>query len=205
MKKKTIITILLMSSLVCPTKIFSKIGVGIGTSKIEMNEALNPGSLHELPSLSIVNTGDEPSEYEVGVEYQEDVPQMRPLREWFVFDPQQFHLEPGENKVVKIFLDLPVKAVPGNYFAYLEGRPLKKSVSESGTAVGVAAATKLYFSIKPASFLAGIYYRLNSLWTKYAPWSYVAVLIILLAVIMAILRRFITFNVGIGLKKEKEE
>lgn len=201
MKKSVVIFVLLTALLVMPAELFARIGVGIGTAKVELNEALNPGSLHNLPSFSVINTGDEPSEYEVGVEYQENIPQLRPSREWFSFNPQQFHLDPGESQVVDIDLNLPVKAEPGDYFAYIEGRPMKKSTGGDGTSIGIAAAAKLYFSIKPANFFAGVYYRVHSLWIKYAPWTYVVSGVIVATIAVNVLSRFISFDVNIRKRK----
>lgn len=203
MKKKIVSIFFLLFLLASPMEVFGKIGVGIGTAKIELNEVLNPGSIHSLQPLSVVNTGDEATDYEVGIEFQENVSEMRPQKEWFVFSPTQFQLEPKENKIVEISLNLPVKVVPGKYFAYLEARPLKKVTNNEGAAIGIAAAAKLYFEVKPASFLSGIYYKLLSLWKKYSPWTWVVSVILAVSILLTILSRFVTFNIGIG-KKEKK-
>ena len=149
--------------LLCSPKALARIGVGVGTGKIVVEEKLNPGTIYEFPSLSVLNTGDEPSEYTAGVEYHQDQEQLLPKREWFNFSPDTFHLEPGEVQVVKITLSVPIKAVPGDYFAYLEGSPVKKSVAGE-TSIGIAAAAKLYFSIAPANVFQGIYYRIVTFW-----------------------------------------
>jgi hypothetical protein len=182
---------------------FAKIGVGVGTGKIEVDEKLNPGSLQSLPSINVINTGDEAGDYEVGVEFHENIEELRPEEDWFVFNPQSFYLEPDESKLVEISLNLPVKVKPGKYFAYIEGRPIKKSQNQKGASIGVAAAAKLYFEIKPANFISGVYYRLISLWNNYAPWTYIIALILLILIIIKILSKFISFNVGIKSKKSK--
>ena len=90
-------------------------------------------------------------------------------------------------------------AEPGDYFAFLQGRPLQKT--ETGmTSIGVAAATKLYFTVAPANIFVGIYYRIASLATLYSPWSYIVSAIVIAALLIAILRRFISFNIGIRKK-----
>lgn len=144
-------------------KVLARTGVGVGTGKIFVEEDLNPGTIYELPSLSVLNTGDVSSDYKVGIEYHQDQEQLPPPREWFKFDPPNFHLDPGGVQQVKIMLNVPVKAVPGDYFAYLEGSPIKSAVSGE-TSIGIAAAAKLYFTIAPANLIQGIYYRIITFW-----------------------------------------
>ncbi len=43
--------------------VFARIGVGVGTGKITIDENLKPGIIYKLPPLTVVNTGDEASDY----------------------------------------------------------------------------------------------------------------------------------------------
>jgi P pilus assembly chaperone PapD len=188
--------------LMLPVVVSAKIGVGVGTGKIQVDQKLKAGLIYTLPSITIINTGDEPSEYGVGIQYRENQPELKPQKEWFFFEPQNFHLEPGQTQTVQIKLTLPIKgATPGNYFAFLQGFPVNKAQAGS-TSVGVAAAAKLYFTVAPANFFAGLYYRCLSLCIKYSPWSYVIIAVILAAIFISLLRRYFSFNIGIGLKKK---
>jgi len=190
-----------------PVLVLARIGVGVGTGKIVVDQPLKPGLIYTLPSLVVLNTGDEPGEYGVSIEYhegQETNPEMglKPAKEWLSFEPEKFHLEPGQAQQVKIKLSLPVKGVkPGQYFAYLEGHPVKKDVAGQ-TTIGVAAAAKLYFRVAPANFFVGVYYRIASLFALYSPWSYVVLAIVVTAILIALFRRFFSFNIGISLKKK---
>lgn len=150
--------------------IYAKIGVGVGTGKIQVTQDLKPGQIYLLPSITVLNTGDENAFYNVSVAYHEKQPEFMPPKEWFTFEPNGFELEPGKAKVVEIKLNVPIKSVPGNYFAYLEATPDKKH-TDGQTSVGVAAAAKLYFTVSPANFVEGIYYRTISLWKLYEPWT----------------------------------
>ena len=172
----------------------------MGIGKIYVDQPLKSGLIYTLPSFVLVNTGDEPSEYGLQIVYHENQKEMRPDKEWFGFEPSQFYLEPGQSQVVQIKLTLPMMgAEPGGYFAFLQGRPLQKT--EAGmTSIGVAAATKLYFTVAPANIFVGIYYRIASLATLYSPWGYVVSAIVIAALLIAILRRFISFNIGIRKK-----
>jgi len=185
-----------------PLLVLAKIGVGVGIGKIQVDQPLKSGLIYTLPTFVLVNTGDEPSEYGVQIVYHENQKEMRPAKEWFKFEPSQFYLEPGQSQLVQIKLTLPIMgAQPGDYFAFLQGRPLQKT--ESGmTSVGVAAATKLYFTVTPANFFVGVYYRADSLLKLYSPWSYVVLAVIIAALLIVLFRRFFSFNIGVNLKKK---
>ena len=142
--------------------VVASIGVGVGTGKIQVDEKLKPGTIYQLPALGVLNTGDEESDYEVIISYHEKQPELKPQNEWFDFSPQKFHLEPGKIQNVSIKLNLPIKAEPGQYFAYLEAHPVKSSPAQT-TTIGIAAATKLYFEITPGNIFSGIYYKILGL------------------------------------------
>ncbi|MBU2025346.1 MAG: hypothetical protein ABIC19_01645 [Patescibacteria group bacterium] len=204
MLKKAAI-IFLCFGILFPINTLARIGVGIGTGKIEVNENLKPGGIYTLPPITVLNTGDEASEYGLSIEYHQDQPQLSPSREWFVFSPSSFNLEPGESKIVEIKLNLPVKIEPGNYFAYLEAHPVKKSRNTGGAMVGIASAAKLYFSVSPANIWQGIYYKAVSFWKVYAPWPSVASIAIAILLLIFIFRKFFSFQIGIRRKNENPE
>src|SRR3989339_106389 len=165
------IFLILICLLATPLLVSARIGVGVGSGKIEVKEKLKPGQSYDLPILPVINNGDELTEYEVTIEYHEGVPELRPAREWIEFTPRTFSLEPGQVKNVKVELNLPVKAEPGNYFAYLEGHPLKKSIGTGGAAVGIAPAAKMYFPVVPANIFAAWYYKLSTWYGHYHPFN----------------------------------
>lgn len=184
--------------LVTPS-VIARVGVGVNLGKIQIDEPLNPGGIYNFPSIGVINTGDEPGEYELAVTYHQDQPQLRPAQEWFSFEPQQFHLEPGQSQNVTVKLTLPVKAKPGNYFAYLEAHPIIKA--GPGTTIGVAAATKAYFTVVPANIWQAFTHRVSSFFTMYAPWTYVVLAIVIGAIIIVIFRKFFAFQIGVRRKK----
>lgn len=191
---KRVSFIILVFVLFSPVLVLARIGVGVGTGKIMVDQPLNPGLIHTLPSLSVLNTGDEPGRYSVSVEYHEGQEEredmgLKPDKNWFSFEPLDFYLEPGQVQQVKIRLTLPLKgAKPGDYFAYLSGHPIQET--EVGvTIIGVAAAAKLYFTIAPANIFQGIYYRLVSLYNQYYPWSAIVLAMIFVASLITIFRR----------------
>jgi hypothetical protein len=192
--------------LVLPTAGFARIGVGVGIGKVHVDETLKAGGIYDLPSVPVLNTGDEPADYHVTAQYhegQETNPAMglRPAEQWFNFTPSAFHLESGAVQTVKVTLTLPTKIQPGDYFAYLEARPTKKA-TVGETAIGIAAATQLWFTVDPANFLQGIYYRFISLYLRCHPWD----TIILAVIALAFLLRFMgkRFKIQISRKKKKK-
>ena len=179
---------------------FATVGVGVGSGKITVNDLLKPGTIYELPSIPVLNTGDETANYGVSIEYNEVQPQMKPASEWFHFTPEKFSLEPGKSQIVKINLAVPVKAIPGEYFAYLEAHPVKADIA-GVTTIGVAAASKLYFTVSPANFIEGLYYRTKSLIVRGAPYTYIGFGLIGLWLLVKIFRKFFNFKIAIAVKK----
>jgi hypothetical protein len=200
--RKFFFFLLLGIFLVFPPFVLAKIGVGVGTGKIQVEDKLRPGMIYELPSLTVFNTGDEEGDYEAAITYHEKQPELRPLEEWFGFSPKEFHLKPGEAQEVKIKLNLPVKTEPGDYFAYLEGHPLKKG--EGGqTTVGVAAAAKLYFTVLPANLVLGAYYKVTSFWRLNQPWSNRVAVAVAVIIIYLGLKKYLGFQINFRGKKEE--
>lgn len=200
MKIKLAIIAALLFVFSTPLTAFARIGVGVGTGKIVVEQKLKPGIIYQLPPLTVVNTGDESSDYGVGISYFQNQKQLMPDESWFIFSPKTFHLDPGKVQVVDIKLNLPVNAKPGEYFAYVEGHPAKKTTS-GVTTIGVAAAAKLYFTVVPANLFQAIYYKATSFWALYQPWTNgTAVLIGIIALIL-LMNRFL--HIEINLKKKK--
>jgi len=177
----------------------AKIGVGVGSGKIVVDEKLKPGMIYKLPALSVMNTGDEPGQYAVSIAYHEKQPELKPKEEWFSYSPDSFGLQPQEAKQVEITLNLPVNAQPGQYFAYLEAHPDKTS-KKGDTSIGVAAAARLYFEIVPANALSGIYYKILTFWKVNQPWTNRVAVAIMLVLAILTAKRF--FNIQIGIKNK---
>jgi hypothetical protein len=183
-----------------PAGILARVGVGVNTGKIQVEKPLKAGVVYDLPFFTVLNTGDEPSDYEIGIEYYETQPQLKPPRAWFRFAPPTFPLDPGKGGKVAVQLVLPLKAQPGDYFAFLEARPIQKDLAGGGARIGVAAAAKLYFTVSPANIFQAIYYRISFLFGKYSPWSWVVLVIVIGAIIIALFRKFFKFQIGISKK-----
>jgi len=178
--------------------LMAKVGVGMGAGEIRVTEEIKPGGIYSLPSLRVFNTGDETTTYGMNIAYHQDNPQLRPQKSWFTFTPATFTIEPGESQEIQVQMTVPVKIDPGEYFAFVESGPV--SEGGAGTSVGVAVATKLYFTAVHANIWEAMVYRLSSFLTTYAPWSYVGLGVVIVFVIGFILVRFFSFNVSVKRK-----
>lgn len=183
----------LFLALVAPTLVFAGLGVGVGTGKMVVDEPLQPGTIYDLPALAVINTGDIPAAYSVGVSGRESQPELLPKEEWFSFSPTEFDLEPGASQMVQVTLQLPLKVQPGDYFAFVKGFPVPKG--EGGASIGLAAAAKLYFTVSPANIFVGLYYRALTLWQRYLPWSNIIAAVILGFFLLRFLRSRFSFSV----------
>ena len=192
------IILFLIVLVVFPLAIFARIGVGVGTGEIKMDKTLKPGGIYELPSLVVFNTGDESSDYEVGIAYHAERTQLKPPKAWFNFDPVSFYLEPGKSQVVQIKLALPVKTTPGDYFAYLQSQPISKA--GPGTTAGVAVGTRLFFTVAPANIFQAVTFRVSSFWTTYSPWTWVVLGMVLAAILIVIFKKKFAFQLGVKKK-----
>lgn len=181
--------------------VYAGVGVGVNLGKIKIDEPLKPGGVYNFPVIGVINTGDQEGDYEMEVTYHQDQPELKPVQEWFDFSPAKFHLKAGESRSVSVKLSLPMRTKPGDYFAYLEAHPVAVSKS-GGTAIGVAAATKAYFTVIPANIWQAMYYKVLTLFSMYTPWTYVVLAVIGGAVILTLLKRFFTFQIKIGKKHD---
>ncbi len=179
-KKNTLIFASLFLSLFLfafPQGIFASTGVRIDTGKIVLEKPITAGASYALPNIQVTNSGTDPSEYGVSVEYNEKQEQSKPDVSWFHFDPVSFRLMPGETKLVKTTLTIAPDAHPGNYFAYVEAHTQTEGVKVKQSISG-AAATKLYFSIAQTNGLKTAYYVLLTFVASHSPWTKIAVWVI---------------------------
>lgn len=200
---KALVSLVLIVSLFCifSEETFAKVGVGMGAGEIRVTESIKPGGIYSLPSLRVFNTGDETTTYGMNIAYHQDNPQLRPGKSWFTFTPATFTIEPGASQEVQVAMFVPVKTDPGEYFAFLESGPV--SEGGAGTSVGVAVATKLYFTVIHANMWEAITYRLSTFLTTYAPWSWIALGLIIILIAGVLFTRF--FSLNISVRKEKTE
>lgn len=190
-EQKRIIPLLILLSLFLflPSVVLGSIGVGVGTGKIVVDEILKPGLSYTLPPITVFNTGDEPSEYYLSIDYSPREEKLKPLLEWFSFSPDSFFLEPEESKVVRVAVNIPTRNVePGEYFAFVTAQP-RSEKDYAGASVGVAAATKLYFTVESANWFQALGYRIKTIYMMYHPWNTIVLSFLLLIFLLNYLRK----------------
>jgi hypothetical protein len=195
-----LILVFVALGILAPSTGSAKLGVGVGTGKITFDKPLRMGGIYAFPSLTVINTGDESADYSVSVEYQEGQKTLNPPKEWITFSPETFRLDPGQSQVVKIQASIPLKATPGDYFAFLSGHPIARSNTAGGATIGISAAAKMYFTIAPANIFQAIYYRVGSIMKNNAPWSYVILIVIAASFLVVVFTRYFSFNLGVSRK-----
>ena len=192
------ILILAILLLLPASSVLAKIGVGVNLGTIDIDEPLVPGGTYKFPSVGVTNTGDETSDYEMTISYHEDQDGQRPPRDWFTFTPATFTLDGAASKPVAISLTLPVNAPPGDYFALLEAHPIVSA--QGGTTIGIAAATKASFTVGPASLFQALRQKISTIFKNTQPWSTVVLVIVALAVVLTIAKRFFSFSLSVKRK-----
>jgi len=145
-------------------------GVGINVSGIAVTDTLAQGGGYNLPGFAVINTGDEPAEYEVTVSSVANQPQRRPDASWFEFQPRRFTLEPGKVQNVQTRLVLPSGADTGDYFGQIQAQVVTEG---TGNTVGIAAAARLSFTVEPSSWFAAQRLRFARFLRDMEPWTYV--------------------------------
>ena len=153
-----------------PATAIADLGVGISHGEIVIDDDLSRGGRYQVPSVTVTNTGTEPSRYEVVITFIQDQEEIMPDPDWFRFDPQAFDLDPGQSQPVNIALNVDDGAKPGDYFALIEAHPIQ---ADSGVTIGVAAATKLSFHVKPSSTLELWRLRIAQFFDDNSPFSVV--------------------------------
>ena len=174
----------------------ARIGVGVGLGRMQLGEVLSPGGVYKLPKLPVINTGLVSGTFQVRADLVAGpvIVNKESVSGWVRFSPVQFDLDEGQSRLVKTELTLPFDTPPGEYLVYLEA----SIVRNSGMAVSFspAAATKLYFSVRPSSVLGA--YRARFLtFVETNPVIYLILAVLLIIEASLILRRHWRFKVEV--------
>jgi hypothetical protein len=194
-----VLFLLALTTMVNPA--WARIGVGVNVGNIKVNEKLVPGRIVRLPSIGVINTGTKKQSYTLGTAYNQQQTELKVPLEWLRFSPQVFKLKPNKVQQVEITLDLPINAEPGRYFAYVEARPVYKD--KKNVRIAVAAATKLYFTIKPANRFSALLWKLRSWWKEFWPYSGIGAALLALSSAGLVFKRF--FKLRLGLERRGKE
>ena len=160
----------------------ASMGAGVDLAEIKIDEALRPGEVYQLPTVGVLNTGDQAGSYEATIARMSDQTELVPYTDWFQFEPRSFDLEPGASTRVAVSMHLPVDAQPGDYLVLIEAHPV---TGGGGAAIGVAAATRLRFSVKRAD--SGFFQRA-------ALHLYIVLGLVAAVILIWMIRRFFPFR-----------
>lgn len=194
-----VVSVLTLFGMLFPVVASAKVGVGMGAGEVRLTDPVKPGGIYTLPKLRIFNTGDETTTYGMDVAYHAEHLELRPGQDWFSFSPDTFTLEAGGSKEISIMMTVPVKAQPGAYFAFLESGPVASD--KPGTTVGVAVATKLFFTVVPANIFQAVLYRVSSFFNTYAPWPWIGLGLAIFIIVFFLFRKFFSFNFAVRKKQ----
>ncbi|MEI6622732.1 MAG: hypothetical protein WCP28_12580 [Actinomycetes bacterium] len=172
-----------VAALIVPNIALAAPGAGIDKGTMPAPSPANPGATYDLQPITLFNTGDAAATYEMLVVPVSKSRTLAPSTSWFVFNPQKFDLAPGAHQLVRVTMKLPSNAAAGNYEALLGGRPMRQA---SGVFINVGAAARLKMQVAQSTFMAGLYYSSMSLIQATAPWSYVTMAAIVVAIALLV-------------------
>jgi hypothetical protein len=155
-------------------------GVAIDLGRIAIEQKLTPGGSYRLPTMGVRNPGTETTSYELHASPVQVEGREAPPPEWFHFSPSKLTLKPRQTRAVRIRIDLPTGADPGDYIALVGPQIVTKG---SGAQVGAAAASRVTFSVEPASALEAYWLKLKTFFGDHMPWSGLIPALVLLSLL----------------------
>lgn len=127
----------------------ASVGVGVQVGPVRLGTVAHRGESYSLPRLYVVNTGTEAEAVSVRVERLSHGAGLVVPPSWISGTGPAVQLAPGGSARIPLELAVPEHAHPGGYLSdvIVTGSP----AGAAGTArIGVAAATKLEFSVSSA-------------------------------------------------------
>lgn len=167
-------------------------GVAIDLGRITIQQNLTPGGSYRLPTMGVRNPGTETTSYELKASPLEIDGREPSPASWFSFSPARLTLKPNGTRAVKVRIDLPTGADPGDYVALVGPQIVTKG---SGAQVGAAAASRVTFTVEPATTLHAWWLKAKTLFRNHAPWSWLLPLLIAVAAAVSQTRSRFSFRV----------
>jgi hypothetical protein len=141
-----------------PAAAAASIGVGIQVGPVRLAGIAHAGQTYDLPPVYVVNTGTEPETVRLEVQRLSrgtgrDVP-----KSWFKPGQTDVHLDPKQSATIPAQLVVPADATLGPYFSDVVAHG-SASIEAGQATLGVAAATKLQFTVGkavPAGFWSSL-------------------------------------------------
>jgi hypothetical protein len=179
----------LASAFTISTGAQADIGTGIGANPLRLASRAQPGGRYHLPSVLVVNTGNQASSYIVQVKRLgqpngHDVPAS-----WIRFAHTKVQLRPHKRAVIPAVLTVPKHAAGGVYRSNVVVSTYTRRPGGGGAALGAAAADELSFAIVSPG---------GSLWR-----AWLVYLLLALAATGAIV--FLTRRLGLHFRIERQK
>jgi hypothetical protein len=179
--------------LLCAEAASADRGVALDLGKVQIAQTLMPGGGYSLPAIGVRNPGDVATTYRLLVTHLSDQNAKIVPEDWVRFSQREVTLKPGETKKVGARLSLPTGADPGRYEALLAAQIVTKG---QGAQVGAAAAAKLDFDVRSATWLGAQWYRVRTFMSGHAPWTWLVPALLLAGLAGRQLQRRYSFKVA---------
>ncbi len=152
-----------LALLAVPAAAHGSIGAGVGTHPLQLSSQAEPGHRYRLPSLYVVNTGSQGSDYLVRVERLGDKPGRDVPAAWIRFARTRVRLAPNKSALIPVILVVPSGAAHGSYRSNVVVGTSTPRLAR-GAALGAAAATEVIFRVGGP----GAYLWSSSSWLLYS-------------------------------------
>ena len=167
-------------------------GVAVDLGRIDIDQPLAPGGAYRLPELGVRNPGDERTSYRLKI-WPVRGAGLAPPEGWFRITPDARDAA-SEGDPEGADADSSCRPTPtaGDYAALLGAEIVSDA---SGASVGAAAATRLTFTVEPATTLAGWWNRFKRWFDDHLPWTVIVPALLLAALAADRLRRRFRFAI----------
>src|SRR4051812_7712696 len=153
------LTLLILAMLLLAAPASASRGVSIDLGRIDIQQKLTPGGSYRLPTMGVRNPGTEATSYELKASPLVMNGKDAPPEAWFHFSRAKLTLKPHESAQVRVRIDLPTGADPGDYVALVGPQIVTKG---TGAQVGAAAASRVTFSVEPATWLQAEWLKIKT-------------------------------------------
>jgi hypothetical protein len=181
MRGTTILGVALAVTLASSGTALASRGAAIDLGRIAIQQKLTPGGSYRLPTMGVRNPGTETTTYELKASALQAEGRDRPPEDWFAFSPSRLTLRPNETRSVRVRIQLPTRADPGDYVALVGPQIVTNG---GGAQVGAAAASRVTFTVEPATLLQAYWLKLKTFFSDRAPWSWLVPLLALAALLV---------------------
>ncbi|MCX6783683.1 MAG: hypothetical protein NT141_01235 [candidate division WWE3 bacterium] len=169
----------------------ASVGAGVGAGEIIVTQKLLPGGVYLLPAWPILNTGDTAGTYKLLAEGFDP--------KWISFTENNIKLAPNEQKLVKVYVNLPLLAAEGVYNGYLDNQ----LIPSGPVGMGPTAATKLRFTVGRSPGVLGA--ATQRVYTWYTLNRRLLILLFLLTdlvILYIVAKKYFKFTIRVESKKE---